>query len=58
MGKTVRTHDDEEDFGEDFHMVDYNPKAKRHRLAERAEAKAKAKRADKFENLSIKKGDD
>ncbi len=48
MGKTVRTHDDEEDFGEDFHIIDHNAKAKRHRLAQSAN---KHRKVDKWKRL-------
>lgn len=46
MGKTVRTHDDDEDFGEDFHVVEFKPK---HEKLLKISKTAKARKADKWD---------
>ncbi len=50
MGKTVRTHDDEEEFGEDFHIVEYKPK---HEKQLKISKTAKARKADKWDRAAI-----
>jgi hypothetical protein len=51
VGKTVRTHDDDEDFGEDFHIVEFKPKHEKHLKISKT---SKARKADKWDRAAIK----